>query len=296
MLWVGRIALVLACGVLLLRPTVPGGSSPTLASELDVVLVVDATASIVAEDWDGDLPRLDGVRGDVEELVRRYPGARFALITFGAEAEVRVPLTSDTTALTSSLSVLRPEPTAQSRGSSVGVAADTLRETLESAEAVSPDRARMVFYLGDGEQTAFSPRESFADSADLVSGGAVLGYGTAEGGPMRSTSAGVDGPGDYIEYQGERALSKIDPATLQEIADELGVDYQERSAGSALEVPEPPTDVVAEDGEIENVIELSWLVAFVIAALLLVELARGVQLATRTGRVHTRAPRGEAAR
>lgn len=132
-LWALRLVMVLACFVMLLRPGIPGGATQTLATDTDIVLVVDTTASIVAEDWADGEPRLDGVRADVKALIQEYPGARFALITFDAAAELRMPLTTDTTALVGSLDVLRPEVTAQSRGSSIGIAAGLLAETLASA-------------------------------------------------------------------------------------------------------------------------------------------------------------------
>ena len=121
-LWAMRLVTLLACFVLFLRPGIPGGATQTLATDTDIVLVVDTTASIVAEDWEGGAPRLDGVRQDVQAIVDEYPGARFALITFDASADLRMPLTTDTTALVSSLDVLRPEVTSQSRGSSIGIA------------------------------------------------------------------------------------------------------------------------------------------------------------------------------
>jgi len=153
-----RLVMLLACFVMFLRPGIPGGATETLATDTDIVLVVDTTASIVAEDWNGDEPRLDGVRADVQAIVDEYPGARFALITFDASADLRMPLTTDTTALVSSLEVLRPEVTSQSRGSSIGIANQLLTDTLSNAAEASPDRSRMVFYFGDGEQTVTSPK------------------------------------------------------------------------------------------------------------------------------------------
>jgi Ca-activated chloride channel family protein len=290
--WVVRILLVLACGLLLLRPGLAaGGQAATLATEVDVVFVVDTTASIVAEDWDGDRPRIEGVRADVSDIVSRYPGARYSVISFDADAVLRVPLTSDATALIASVSVLRPEVTANSRGSSVGIAAGLLEETLRAAEARTPDRTRLVFYFGDGEQTSSGAVESFAGSAGLISGGGVLGYGTAAGGPMRTTSLG-EGQGGYIMYEGDRALSVIDPQNLQAIADDLGVPYQERSAGAAIELPDIPATASAEGDSTTSVAELSWLVALVIAGLLAVELARGAASLVQASRVAQRT-RGE---
>lgn len=285
-LWVMRLVMLLACFVMFLRP-IPGGATETLATDTDtdIVLVVDTTASIVAEDWDGDQPRLDGVRADVQAIVDEYPGARFALITFDASAALRMPLTTDTTSLVSSLDVLRPEVTSQSRGSSIGLANQLLADTLSNAATASPDRSRMVFYFGDGEQTVTTDPESFDGSAKLTDAGAVLGYGTAEGGPMQLTTGGVDGSGsgEYIEYQGSNALSVIDEGNLEAIAEQLGVDYQHRTADAELTLPDAPstTTSYSESGSVGNVTELYWIAALVVVALLGVELARASMLVAR---------------
>ena len=286
-MWSLRAVMLLACFAMLLRPGIPGGATQTLATDTDVIIVVDTTASIVAEDWDGDKPRLDGVRADVQAIVDEYPGARFALISFAASAEQRLPLTTDTTALISSLEILRPEVTSQSRGSSISIANTMLQETLDGAAESAPDRSRMVFYLGDGEQTVTTEPESFAGSAKLVDGGGVLGYGTTDGGPMRITSGGFDGKsssgsdvGDYIEYQGEPAMSVIDDTNLQAIADDLGVPFQLRDAGTAIDLPEAPstTTSYSDSGSVGNVIELYWVLASLIVLLLGVEIARATML------------------
>jgi Ca-activated chloride channel family protein len=290
-LWALRLLLLLACFVMLLRPGIPGGATQTLATDTDVVLVVDTTASIVAEDWADGQPRLDGVREDVRAIVEEYPGARFALITSDAAAELRMPLTTDTTALMGSLEVLRPEVTSQSRGSSIGIAAPLLAETLESAAESSPDRSRMVFYFGDGEQTVQTPPEPFTSSAKYTDAGGVFGYGTTEGGPMRITGGGVGGEEGYIEYEGADALSVIDEQNLEALAEQLGVEYQHRTADAAPALPDAPstTTSYAESGEAGNVTELYWIAALVIVALLGVELFRAALLIARLRQL--RAPR-----
>ncbi|MFS0894862.1 vWA domain-containing protein [Microbacterium sp. 179-I 3D3 NHS] len=286
-LWVLRLVMILACVVMLLRPGIPGGATRTLATDTDIVLVVDTTASIVAEDWADGRPRIDGVRDDVRAIVEEYPGARFALVTSDAAAELRMPLTTDTTALIGSLDVLRPEVTRQSRGSSIGIAAPLLRETLAAAAESSPGRSRMVFYFGDGEQTVDTPPESFDAAAEYTDGGAVFGYGTADGGPMRITSGGVDSAGSsdegYIEYQGQDALSVIDKTNLEAVAEQLGVAYEHRTADTAPSLPEAPSTTTdyADSGEVGDVIELYWIAAIVILMLIGVELARATMLIAR---------------
>ncbi|WP_334152804.1 vWA domain-containing protein [Microbacterium sp.] len=282
--WSLRLVMVLACLVMLLRPGIPGGATQTLATDTDILLVVDTTSSIVAEDWADGQPRLDGVRDDVAALITEYPGARFALVTFDAAAQLRMPLTTDTTALVGSLGVLRPEVTSRSRGSSIGIAAPLVAETLKAAAESSPDRSRMVFYFGDGEQTATSTPEPFSASAKYTDAGAVFGYGTAEGGPMRITSGGLgtDDSG-YIEYQGTDARSTIDEANLEAVAEQLGVEYQHRTADTPPTLPEAPstTTSYAESGEVGNVTELYWIAALLIVALLGFELTRATMLIAR---------------
>ncbi|MDP3952571.1 VWA domain-containing protein [Microbacterium sp.] len=282
-IWGVRLLMLLACFMMLLRPGIPGGATETLATDTDILIVVDTTASIVAEDWDGEGQRLDGVRADVQAIVDEYPGARFALISFDAAPELRLPLTTDATALISSLEVLRPEVTAQSRGSSIGIASAMVEETLKAAAESAPDRSRMVFYLGDGEQTVSTDPESFSAGAEFTDGGAVFGYGTGEGGPMKVTSGSFsasDEGGEYIEYQGERAMSVIDETNLQTIADDLGIQYQLRSADTAIELPEAPSTTTnyTESGSVGNVIELYWIFALLMVLLLGVEIARATIL------------------
>ena len=293
-LWAMRLVMVLACFVMLLRPGIPGGSSQTLSTNTDIVLVVDTTASIVAEDWDGSRPRLDGVREDIRAIVAEYPGARFALITFDASAELRVPLTTDTTALISSMDVLVPEVTSQSRGSSIGIADQLLTETLAAAADASADRSRMVFYFGDGEQTvAFSP-EPFTSSKEYTDAGGVFGYGTEAGGPMRLTTGRLgDDDARYIEYQGADAKSVIDEGNLETIAEQLGVPYQHRSADAAPTLPEPPTTTTdySESGEFGNITELYWIAALIVVALLGIELTWATLLFARLRAL--RPPRSE---
>lgn len=294
-LWALRLLMVLACFAMLLRPGIPGGASQTLATDTDIVLVVDTTASIVAEDWGDGRPRLDGVRDDVRALTEEYPGARFALITSDAAAELRMPLTTDTTALIGSLEVLRPEVTSQSRGSSIGIAAPLLADTLESAAESSPERSRMVFYFGDGEQTVGTPPEPFDSSARFTDAGAVFGYGTDAGGRMRVTSGGVDeGGAEYIRYQGADARSVIDEDNLRTLAEQLGVEYRHRSADTAPELPAAPSTTTGyrESGEVGDVIELYGIAASALVALLGVELVRAAMLAARLRGVGAPRPTG----
>ncbi|KQO82684.1 hypothetical protein ASF17_06470 [Frigoribacterium sp. Leaf263] len=278
--WARRTAVVVLLLVIAARPGVPGGSSPASAADLNVFFVVDTTSSIAAEDWGDGAPRLDGVRADVASVTEQLAGARFSLISFDSSAVLRTPLTDDASALLTAARVMNREITYYSSGSSISEANDLLAERLSEARETDPGRANVVYYLGDGEQTADEDPGSFAAAADDVDGGAVLGYGTAEGGRMKV----FDGYGDDYstdEYIVDRtragspeAVSRIDEEALRTIADQLGVPYVHREADTPVDAAVADARdgrVVSTDARAESVTELYWLAAVPLVVLVLLD-------------------------
>lgn len=251
-----------------LRPGVPGGDEvDTTAANLNVYFVVDTTGSMVAEDHDGDRPRVQGVRADVAAIAAALPGARFCVVTFDSSTRVRLPLTTDSTALAAAVETILPEPAAYSRGSSVTEADARLRTLLEKDASRHPDRGRIVFYIGDGEHTAQGQPAPFSVPRGLIDGGAVLGYGTAEGGRMRSTDPRRASANGYLQdpTTGEDAMSVIDERTLRAIGSQLGVGYVNRTTDASIESALRGVDIerFGEDPEVEQAklrarMELYW--------------------------------------
>lgn len=277
--WLFRGLLVLLLLLAAARPGIPGGALPAAANGLDVFFVVDTSSSIAAEDYSaagkqGGGVRLDGVRQDIRTIAGDLAGARYSLISFDSEAVVRMPLTADTSALDTAVSVLGPQITSYSKGSSVTAARTVLGQRLAAARDSHPERQRLVFYFGDGEQTSATAPPAMGVDSSLVSGGAVLGYGTAEGGRMKANSGDPTRPAvDYIPDPGgggEAAVSRIDEELLRDIARGLAVPYVHRAAGDAaapmLQKAVPGT--LERTGEsLEGRTELYWLPA--LAAFLL---------------------------
>jgi Ca-activated chloride channel family protein len=239
--WLFRSALVLLLLAAAFRPGVPGGSAEAATADANVFFVVDTSSSMVAEDYADHSPRLEGVRQDIMAVAGELAGARFSLLTFDSNAVVRMPLTTDTSALDTAVAVLQPRVTAFSKGSSITAAGKLLTERLRSARDSHPERPRLVYYLGDGEQTSPTAPEVIKVDGGLVNGGAVLGYGTPGGGRMKENTGARPGSGtgaDYIQDRtsGSRrdALSVIDEGKLKWIAGQLGVPYVHRSAGDAV--------------------------------------------------------------
>jgi Ca-activated chloride channel family protein len=304
--WVLRIAAVVLLLVIALRPVLPADSvrRAQTSGGLEVYLAVDTTSSMAAEDWAGDSPRLDGVKADIEEIASSLEGASFSLITFDAEAVQRVPLTSDASALLSASGVLSQEITYYSRGSSIDEPVAMLADVLADAEKENPGQDRVLFYLGDGEQTAAAEPGSFDSLAPLITGGAVLGYGTAEGGRMREFSGYIDPEAaspfiqDYSTGVPTDALSRIDEDNLGAIADKLGVAYVHRDANASLSGVLGGLDVgdvSVSDGDTGTRTELYWIAAIPLGVLALVELLL-LGSALGEARAAIRRPRAETSR
>jgi Ca-activated chloride channel family protein len=280
--WVRRGVVVALLLVMAARPGLPGGSAEASVAELNVFFVVDTTSSVAAEDWAGQKPRLDGVRSDIRALTGDLAGARFSLITFDSTAIQRVPLTQDASAVVTAADTLRQEVTAYSHGSSISEASTLLVDRLAAARKSDPKRANVVYYLGDGEQTAAAAPGSFQAAENATDGGGVLGYGTTAGGRMKE----FDGYGD--EYSAKRyikdttqsgspdALSRIDESNLRAIARQLGVPYLHRHAGGSLAsvvADEKGGRVTSSTGSTDSVIDLYWIAAIPLFLLLFVEIA-----------------------
>lgn len=228
--WVRALTVLMLLG-LGLGPSLPQQPEEELGVAVEMFFVVDRTGSMAAEDWGDRAPRMDGVRQDVTDLVAAVPGARYSVIAWDSEATRQLPLTTDARAVGAWAQTFQREITAYSSGSLVDRPLDALTTALQGAAERNPAHVRLVFFLSDGEQTTPGTPASFAHLAELVDGGAVLGYGTGEGGPMRSYDGSLEPDPDapYIMDGSRQAVSSIDEDTLRTVADQLGVPYLHRA-------------------------------------------------------------------
>ncbi|MDO4900155.1 VWA domain-containing protein [Actinomyces sp.] len=240
--WWRRALLGLVTVLILAGPSLPV-SEAVAVSNVEIYLVVDRTGSMAAEDWAGGPDagggtRLDGVRADLTAIRDAYPEARFCIIALDSAAARELPLTRDVDAVSSWIGALQQEVTDRSKGSSLERALPLLAQTLTAASESSPENARLVYILSDGEATDDGAGASAARAAgvsweqlsEVTDGGAVLGYGTPDGASMRAFDGSSAG-GDYIidPDTGQPAVSVPDTAELQAVASALGVTHIQRT-------------------------------------------------------------------
>ena len=281
--WLRRTGIVAAAAIIGLCPSVPSTENEQLTSNAELFFVVDRTGSMAAEDYNGDEARLAGVRADLVALTAAMPGARYTIIGFDSQATRQLPMTTDARAVRSWADTMAQEITAYSAGSSIDRPLQALTTSLTAAQERNPSNVRLLFLFSDGENTNGSDSEagdgfeSFEGLAPMIDGGAVLGYGTAEGGPMRSydgtsnTGAGTDAP--YItDDTGADARSRIDETSLRTVAGQLGVEYTHRIAPDDVSFLVSGINVqeIASDGrrDLTTYSDVYWPAAAILALLL----------------------------
>lgn len=227
--WLRRALMVLLLAVVALRPITPLEGEQTQRMNANVFFVVDRTGSMNAEDYGAEKkPRVDGVKADMQRIMEMTEGARYSIIAFDSVAASQLPLTTDAGAARAWIDTLSTEPTAYSKGSNIDRPLRTLVTALGEAREEDPDSHILVYVLTDGENTDGKDAESFGPAHAMVDGGAVLGYGTTQGGPMKAQGGQKDG--EYItDSSGAKGLSMIDEKQLAKVAKDLGVPYLHRT-------------------------------------------------------------------
>lgn len=214
-----------------LRPQRQEHNAEVELKNLDVLFVLDTTISMWAEDYNGKHPRMGGALSDIRYIINELDGSNFGLITFDNRSRILAPYTQDVRAISDDLLTIEMPDYLMAEGSNFNEPYRDIESLLVSSDR-KENRRTIIFILSDGEITDESDMTDYSPLAGYVDGGAILGYGTSEGGRMTTTYGRklVD-PETYKE-----AVSHIDEENLQALSEALGVNYinmdrQERLTG-----------------------------------------------------------------
>lgn len=234
--YIRQIFIVILLFVINLRIMVPGDDVPTLAPKVDVLFVVDNTISMLAEDYNGDGIRMDAVKDDCKYITEQFPGASFSVVTFGDSVQRMIPYTVDANMAVETVGLLHGQPRYHAQGTSLNEVMGAMKQFLDDDR----ENFKILFFISDGEVINSEELKSYQELGKYVDGGAVLGYGTEKGGPMKP----VDYLEDYLEaeyltyyddnYEEQLALSKIDEGNLKSIASDFGIDYVHMTSQSEI--------------------------------------------------------------
>lgn len=210
-----------------LRIMIPSKGAVTVTNNLDVLFVIDNTISMLAEDYQSNKPRLEGVKKDCEYIIEELAGARFSVITFSNNSNIMIPYTKDVNMVKEAIDIIRPVDELFAKGTNLDIPIQDIEKSLKSSKE-KKNNIRIVFYISDGEINSNEERKSFQSLKSQIDNGAILGYGTTTGGYMKVFDKYTEQEKyleDRSDYPYQKAISKIDEKNLKEIASELGIQY-----------------------------------------------------------------------
>ena len=221
--WLALLLLVLA----LARPQVGQGTAPLRASGIDIVLALDLSGSMRAEDFMLNGERVNRVR-IAKDVIQRFLDQRVAdrigLVVFASSAYIASPPTLDHSFVRRNLDrldVLNEQGTAI--GSALSAAINRLRE-LKS-------KSRIIILMTDGQNNAGKVTPLTAADAAATLGVKVytIGVGTHGTAPM---PVGLDPFTGRLHYQ--NVPVDIDEATLKEVSARTGARYYRADSTETL--------------------------------------------------------------
>ncbi|MBB3754208.1 hypothetical protein FHT44_006730 [Mycolicibacterium sp. BK634] len=253
---------------------------------VNVFFVVDRSVNSRVEDYGAGKSRMSGMRTDIGALIDEYSHARFGLISFAGKAGTDWPLSDDAWSLHSMVQGLSPYTlvTADAMYQTDAFAArDVLSSKVEEAGKLFPGSTTVVFYLGEGAPGSRVAPSSFDLPAGAIAGGAVLGYGTAAGGPIplgwsagNKVYAGDPGGGAPLN-------SAIDEGRLKEVASQLGVPYFHRESAKPISGAVPVIELKDQHNDAAMTLklidrwELYWVFALLAVLLVLIEIVATIR-------------------
>ncbi len=239
-----EICIVILLFIINLRFMIPNGENISMSSNVKILFVIDKTVSMKALDYGLGKERFEGVINDCCYILDELPECKFSIITFGDTTQKLAPFTSDIDMVRSELKSIILEDAYYASGTSINIVKGELQKTLEKErEKQDEDSKVILFFISDGEITIENEElESFADMSDYIFDGAVMGYGTKEGGKMVSSLTSDEPLSDsyYISYYDENnkkttAISKIDESNLKKLASDFKIDYIQMSETSNID-------------------------------------------------------------
>jgi len=206
----------------LARPQELAAGRPLTTSGVDIVLALDASGSMKAEDFQ-PRNRLEVAKQAANEFVDARASDRIGLVTFAGQAVTQVPLTLDHEALAASVDRVAVGSLAD--GTAIGTSLATAVNRLRESDA----RSKVIILLTDGVNNAGEVDPLTAAETARALGVRVytIGVGTTGEAPYL-----LDDPRFGPRYV--RVVVRIDEDLLRSISDRTGGRYFRATDPEAL--------------------------------------------------------------
>lgn len=208
---------VMALTVALLGPVKGFSLVPVQNQEVDIVVAIDTSRSMLVEDVSPN--RLDRAKAEIGALLDVMQGERLALVGFAGSARDVTPLTRDLDTARYFLERMGPDDNRKG-GTDIAAAIDLALERFEGDSGAN----EAIILVTDGEDLTGEGLSAAERAAERGIEVHVLGMGTQLGGKI------PDGGGGFIVDPNSgsdrsEVISQLNPDSLQRIAEVSGGIY-----------------------------------------------------------------------
>ena len=207
LLMLAMILLVLA----LANPQIGSKIEEVKQVGIDVYILLDVSLSMTAEDIKPS--RLEKAKHQISKLIQRLRGDRIGLIVFSGEAYVQFPLTTDYAAANLFLSAVDVSSVPQP-GTAIEPAINLALNSFKKDE----DTKKAIIIITDGEDHEGHITKIVEEAVNKGVQTYAIGLGSPTGVPIPVYNESGVQVGYKKDRRGNVVLTKLDEATLQEIA------------------------------------------------------------------------------
>ena len=221
---VGLGLLIIALG----RPQVPSGVREIGGSGIDIMLTLDISGSMQAEDFKPK-NRFTVARDVLREFIKQAGANRLGLVIFSGKAFTQCPLTSDHNIVSQLLD--RVHLGMIEDGTALGMAIATAANRLQASKA----KSKVIILLTDGVNNRGEIDPPTAAEAAAALGIKIYAVGVGrEGGAPLPVPDPIFGTRYLRDENGNLILSEIDEKTLKKVASLTGGQYFRATDAEAL--------------------------------------------------------------
>jgi Ca-activated chloride channel family protein len=178
---------------------------------IEMMVALDVSNSMLAQDIKPD--RLTRAKLEIADLMNRLGGDEIGLVLFSGASFIQFPLTSDYATARTFLDNARPEVISRP-GTAIG---DAIRTAMSGFE-YNRSSQKVILLITDGEDHETDTLAVAQQAADQGIMLYTIGFGSPDGEPIPEYNAQGEVIGFKRDQRGEVVLSKLDEATLQQIA------------------------------------------------------------------------------
>ncbi|HLP11526.1 MAG TPA: VWA domain-containing protein [Flavobacteriales bacterium] len=196
----------------LCNPQYGEGKAEAKRSGIDLIIALDVSNSMLAEDMGQNGNRLTHAKRAIERLLTQLKGDRVGLVVFAGDAFVQIPITTDYPAAKLFLGAVSTDMIS-AQGTHIGRA---VNKCVESFDMKAKTR-KAIIVISDGENHEEDAVEAVQNAANNKINVYTIGVGSPQGSPIPNY---VNGQKDGVkrDAEGNTVITRLNQDMLKQLA------------------------------------------------------------------------------